>query len=324
MKQPLISVIVPVYNVEQYLKVCVDSICDQTYQNLEILLIDDGSPDRSGEMCDQIAKEDPRIRVIHKENGGLSSARNTGLDEAKGEYVSFVDSDDWIDRNMYEHLYSLMQQHNAQVAAGGLQTSTGIHFNLQYPAKQDIEVYSRIGALREVTRNQKITNSFCDKLWNRCLFDTVRFPIGELYEDMKTIPKCLEQVDTVVYDPSPMYFYRMTNESITRGQFRPRMFEEAYAAKKRAEYYAEKYPEIVDAAIGDYIRTSIMKVWMSRGTPDCKEQRKALIKEMRGKFPKAAVKSLSRNGQIKLYALRMGLPIFYLAMWLNDLRVKNR
>lgn len=322
MDKPLISVIVPVYKVEEYLVECVDSIRSQTYEDLEILLIDDGSPDRSGEMCDALALEDPRIRVIHKKNGGLSSARNTGLDEAKGEYVSFVDSDDWIAPDMYERLYGLMCKHKAQIAAGGLQTSTGVHFNLQYPARKEIEVFSRLDALREVTRNQKITNSVCDKLWKKFLFDQVRFPEGEYYEDMKTTYKCLEQADTVVYDPEPVYYYRMTATSITRGQFQLRMFEDAYASKKRAEYYAEKYPEIYAPALAEHIRISLLKIWMSRGTPSCKEQRKALIREMQGKLPKDAIKSLSRNGQIKLHALRIGVPVFYLAMKLNELTRK--
>lgn len=319
MTQPLISVIVPVYKVEDYLKTCIDSIRNQTYQNLEIILVDDGSPDRCGEMCDAFAGEDSRIRVIHKENGGLSSARNAGLDVAAGAYISFIDSDDWIAPDMYERLLDLMLQYKAQVAAGGLQTSTGVHFNLQYPTQSDVEVYTRSGALREITRNQKITNSACDKLWERKIFTQLRFPVGELYEDMKTLPKCLELIDTAVYDPTPMYFYRMTQESITRGQFHPRMFEEAYAAKARAEYYAKKHPENYDAAMADYIRTGIMKIWESRKNPACAPQRKALIREMRSALPDDAIGCLSKNGQIKLRALRLGVPVFYLAMTLNEL-----
>ena len=322
MIQPLISVIIPVYQTEEYLIHCVDSVRNQTYQNLEIILVDDGSPDRCGQMCDELALEDPRIRVIHKENRGLSSARNAGLDVMTGEYVGFVDSDDWIDPQMYAHLYNLLQQYNAQMAAIGLQTSQGIHYNLDYPAKSEMEVYSRLDALREVTRNQKITNSFCDKLWDTSVFNNIRFPMGELYEDMKIMPKCLEAIDTAVYDPHPMYFYRMTDTSITRGQFKPSMFEEAYAAKKRAQYYAEKYPEIQNAAVADYIRTSIMKIWFSRKSPDCDKQRKELIQEMKKPLPADAVSLLSRNGQIKLHTLRMGLPVFYLAMTLNELKNK--
>ncbi len=322
MNQPLISVIVPVYKVEAYLEECVNSIRCQTYRNLEIILVDDGSPDKSGEMCDALAKEDPRIRVIHKENGGLSSARNAGLDVANGEYVSFVDSDDWISLDMYQRLMDLMQQHHAQIVAGGLQFSTGEHFNLDYPAKSDVEIFSRMDALREITRNQKCTNSFCDKLWSKWIFDAVRFPMGELYEDMKTIPSCLELVDTVVYDPTPTYFYRATEESITRGQFNPNKFEEAYAAKARAKYYATKHPQLYSYAIADYARTAIMKVWLSRGVDSCKQQRKALIQDLRTGVPAEAIRLLSKNGKIKYYTLKYSLPLFYLAMKLNDI-VKN-
>lgn len=322
MNEPLITVIVPVYKVEDYLKDCVDSICNQTYRNLEILLVDDGSPDRSGELCDQLALTDPRIRVIHKENGGLSSARNAGLDVATGQYVSFVDSDDWIAPDMYSRLYRLMQEYNAQIGIGGLQFSNGVHFNLDYPQKKDVEVFSRLDALREITRNQKCTNSFCDKLWPMQIFDTVRFPVGELYEDMKTIPHCLELVDTLVYDPTPSYFYRVTEESITRGQFNANKFEEAYAAQARADYYAKKYPQLYEAAVSDFVRTAIMKVWFSRGVPSCKAQRKDLIRQLRGNIPKGAIRCLSRNGQIKFYTLKYSLPLFHLAMAINEWKEK--
>lgn len=322
MNEPLITVIIPVYKVEDYLRDCVDSVCTQTYQNLEIILVDDGSPDHSGELCDQLALTDPRIRVIHKENGGLSSARNAGLEIATGQFVSFVDSDDWIAPDMYSRLYSLMQKHKAQVGIGGLQFSNGVHFNLDYPQKQDVEIFSRLDALQEITRNQKCTNSFCDKLWPMQIFKTIRFPVGQLYEDMKTIPYCLEMIDTLVYDPTPSYFYRVTEESITRGQFNANKFEEAYAARARADYYAKKYPQLYDAAMSDFVRTAIMKVWFSRGIPSCKTQRKELIRQLRGDIPKGAIRHLSRNGQIKFYTLKYSLPLFHLAMAINELKEK--
>ena len=121
MNNPLISVIVPVYKAEAYLEKSVKSIINQTYKNLEIILVDDGSPDRCGEMCDEFAKKDSRIRVIHKANGGQSSARNAALDIMAGDYVGFVDSDDWIEPNMYEHLYNLILKNNAQISVCGLQ-----------------------------------------------------------------------------------------------------------------------------------------------------------------------------------------------------------
>ena len=322
MEQPLISVIVPVYKVEKYLHECVESIRNQTYRNLEILLVDDGSPDKSGEMCDALALEDSRIRVIHKENGGLSSARNAGLDVATGEYVSFVDSDDWITHDMYQRLLGLMQQHHAQIAAGGMQADTGKHFNPEYPKKADPDVFSRLDALREITKNQKITNSACDKLWKKSIFDTIRFPVGEYFEDFKTSYKCIDLVDTVVYDPHPFYIYRMTDSSITRGQFHPRMFEDAYAAKARAVYYQEKYPTLYGHAFSSYIWTCLFRIWQSRNTPSCDEKRNALIAEMKGNLPAPAVKLLNIQNKVKLYALRIGTPLFYFIMKLIELLKK--
>ena len=118
-KQPLISVIVPVYNVENYLPRCLDSIINQTYTNLEILLVDDGATDNSGKLCDEYAQKDNRIRVFHKENGGVSSARNMGLDNATGEYIAFVDSDDYIDKCMYEIMLNSSVQNNADIVVCG-------------------------------------------------------------------------------------------------------------------------------------------------------------------------------------------------------------
>lgn len=314
MNNPLISVIVPVYKVEDYLEECVDSIRNQTYDNLEIILVDDGSPDRSGEICDRLATQDSRIKVIHKENGGLSSARNAGLDVATGEYVSFIDSDDWIRLDMYQRLMDLMQQHHAQIAAGGLQDDNGKHYNPEYPRKADVEIFSRTDALREITINRKITNSACDKLWKKEIFDTIRFPVGEYFEDFKTSYKCIDQIHTVVYDPCPVYIYRMTENSITRGQFHPRMFDDAYAAKDRADYYQEKHPELYGYAVASYIWTCLFKIWESRGTHSCDEKRNALIAEMKGSLPVSAIKLLSLQSKVKLYALRIGTPVFYLVM----------
>ena len=169
MNDPLISVIVPVYKAEPYLDKCVNSIRNQTYKNLEIILVNDGSPDRCGEMCDAYAKADSRIRVFHKENGGQSSARNLGLDHMTGEYVGFVDSDDWIEPDMYQRLYDRMVETESQISVCGLQRDLDngqvAYFNPSYPQNRDQLVFSTIEALRELTYTQKITNSPCDKLF---------------------------------------------------------------------------------------------------------------------------------------------------------------
>lgn len=117
MEDKLISIIIPVYNVQNYLRECIDSVIAQTYKNLEIILVDDGSPDKSGEICDEYSKKDARIKVIHKENGGLSDARNVALDIAKGEYIGFIDSDDYVEKDMFETLHTLAVEHNAEISS---------------------------------------------------------------------------------------------------------------------------------------------------------------------------------------------------------------
>lgn len=313
-----ISVIVPIYKVEAFLEQCVRSICNQTHRNLEIILVDDGSPDNCGSLCDKLTKEDPRIRVIHQKNAGQSAARNAALNVMTGDYVGFVDSDDWIEPKMYETLLLLLQQHHAQIAACGMCTDRGISHNREYPQKSDIEVFSQTEALIEVTRNQKVTNSVCDKLWDKAVFDTVRFPSGEYFEDMKIVYKCLELIETVAYTPEPYYIYRMTEESTTRGRFQPRMFDDVYAAKIRAEYYQQKHPELYEYAFASYIQTSLVRIWDSRHALSCTEKRKEIITAMRQALPANAIEKLNFRNKVKLYALRMGLPVFSLVMKMND------
>lgn len=170
-QEKLLSVIVPVYNVEQYLARCIDSILQQSYRNLELILVDDGANDSSGAICDQYAQKDPRVNVIHKENGGLSSARNAGLDAAKGEYVGFVDSDDWIEPGAYAAMIFLMEQQQVPMICGGRYDVDGKTGKKQVglcPPKQE-----RIRAEELVGRMflwDNCDSSACDKLYCRDLF----------------------------------------------------------------------------------------------------------------------------------------------------------
>ena len=261
MSEPLISVIVPVYKAENYLEKCVQSIRSQTYKNLEIILVDDGSPDRCGEMCDAFAGEDSRIRVFHKENGGQSSARNLGLDNMTGEYVGFVDSDDWIEPDMYQRLYELIIRHNAQIACCGIQndfpSGKSTYFNPAYPQDQRILTYNTLDALRETMINTRITYSPCDKLYHRSIFQDLRMTVGKIYEDMEILPKCVERASCVVYDPTPCYHYIMTESSTIRGSFQPRRMAEADVAWEKAEDYRIRYPALYHQAVGCYISICI-------------------------------------------------------------------
>lgn len=212
MEKPLISVIIPIYNIKEYLERCVSSVCAQTYENLEILLVDDGSTDGTGLLCDQLAKRDERIRVFHKKNGGSSSARNLGIAEARGEFLGFVDSDDYISEEMYELLWKGIREYNAEIAQVGrdeIDVDGNLRPNICEPPAE-AEMIESTDFFRELLMHQGDC-SFCTKLVARKLFEKLRFPEGELNEDFKLLIQMLQETEGVVSLPQQTYhvFYRI-------------------------------------------------------------------------------------------------------------------
>lgn len=243
----LISVIVPVYNVEQYLEKCVNSIINQTYKNLEIILVDDGATDSSGNMCDELAKSDNRIKVYHKENGGLSDARNYGVERATGEYIGFVDSDDYIDSEMYEKLYEAIKKENVDVAECSLKVI--------YPGKielfTDEKYYKVLGKteyLEEYLTIKKIFGSVWTKLIKSDVAKKLVFPKGKLYEDTYYAYDLIEKVDRYVIMNNPYYNYLMRENSITNAKFNPRIFDLIEIVEKFHKMTYENYPGLKEAA----------------------------------------------------------------------------
>ena len=218
--QPLISIIVPCYNVEQYLPKCIESILAQTYRNLEILLVDDGSPDRCGEICDEYAKKDSRIKVIHKPNGGLSDARNAALDVMQGEWVTCVDSDDFITPDYVATLYGLCEKYNCKLSIADWYIFP-IGTNPVIP-KQKIEehFFSSGEALIEMFNQRLFDVSACIKLYHKSLFEGVRYPKGMLFEDLQTTFKTMLKCDTgVAYTNKMVYYYMFRPDSIEGAKF---------------------------------------------------------------------------------------------------------
>jgi len=312
MSDPLISVIVPVYKVEPYLERCVSSIRKQTYQNLEIILVDDGSPDRCGQMCDALAAQDTRIRVIHKENGGLSSARNAGLDIMTGEYVGFVDSDDWIDENMYRSLLDLLVSSQAGMAACGMVIDYCSGHSYSTHNAHSI-VLSVTDALKELTMRTRITNSVCDKLFHRTVFESIRMTPGVINEDFEIMPHCIEKAGRVASFPVPMYHYVMTPSSIMRGNFRPVRFTESDMSRKRVEYYGQTYPVLKKYAVAEHVEVCLNLIRFSEGAPDCVAQRKMLIKELPKVVSKDVFQVLTRKQKLKYIVCRIS-PWLYCRM----------
>ena len=216
--RPLISVIVPVYKVEAFLQKCVDSIRNQTYECLEIILVDDGSPDNCGAMCDAFAAVDPRIRVIHKPNGGLSDARNAGIDIAQGEYFGFVDSDDWIEPDMYETLLTTALRENVKlVCSGRYDVYEGADRTLGLcPAKD--EVISGEELAKRIFVWEGIDSAAWDKLYHRSLFRQIRYPVGRICEDLPTTYRIGLDAGRVAMVAKPLYNYFHRAGSITTAQ----------------------------------------------------------------------------------------------------------
>lgn len=216
MVSPLLSIIVPVYNILEYLPRCVHSITAQTYTNLEILLVDDGSTDGTGQLCDALAKEDGRIRVLHKENGGSSSARNLGIAQAKGEYFGFVDSDDYIEPDMYERLYRGITDYGAQMAQIGRDEIDEQGNRLPDICEPPTEAvfYKSEDFMRELIMHRGDC-SFCTKLIHRELFEDKGFPVGKLNEDFFLLIHMLPDIEGLVSLPGQTYhvFYRIGSNS---------------------------------------------------------------------------------------------------------------
>ena len=183
---PLVSIIVPVYNVKPYLNRCVNSLLGQSYQNMELLLVDDGSTDGSETLCDEYAAQDARVRVLHKKNGGLSDARNAGVDAAKGEYLSFVDGDDWVSPYYIENLYRALEQAGADFSASCFEEVFEGQPVQSVPTErlEAFEILSREECLRRILYQEGMEVTTPTKLYKRALFEGVRYPVGKLYEDI--------------------------------------------------------------------------------------------------------------------------------------------
>lgn len=213
-KLPLISIIIPVYNVKDYLAKCLHSICEQTYKNLEIIVVDDGSSDGSGELCDQFALTDSRIKVFHQENQGQSCARNKGLTIAKGEYIGFVDSDDWIDADMYEFLYHLLVSNEADIAVCGHYIETATKTTVRYSSGAVTSFLSN-EAICALIIDKKMRNFMCDKLFKCGALDGIRFPEHQIFEDMAVCYRIFHKVQRIVMQECPKYHYLQRSGSTT-------------------------------------------------------------------------------------------------------------
>ena len=228
--KPLISIIIPVYNVKDFVGKCLDSIAQQKYENLDIVIVDDGSTDRSGKICDEFAALDKRMRVFHKKNGGLSDARNFGIKKAKGEIIAFVDSDDLVSENFVNAMYEEMTKSDADVVVCG--------YNLVKPKKEVMS--GKEAAAKLLTQQENIDIVAWNKLYKKSLFmdNNIWFPKGQKHEDTLTTYKVLSKARKVVYLDEALYCYVERGDSIMKtGRIEERLEMRELAAKEAMEYF---------------------------------------------------------------------------------------
>ena len=243
-----ISVIVPVYNVEQYLERCVDSIINQTYKNLEIILVNDGSTDNSGQLCDELAKKDDRIRVIHKKNGGLSDARNKGEESSTGDYIIFIDSDDYIHIDMINSLYIQIKSVGADVSVCGVMN---VYSNSETPQCSNTQlVFScdREGFLKEYLVGEKIPGGIWNKLIKKSISENIKFPFGLIYEDAYYQYELLKHCEKYVVNTLPYYYYFHRENSITTRPYSSKDLVYVEIYRRYYELVKEQYPTLEEEA----------------------------------------------------------------------------
>lgn len=261
----LISVIVPVYKVEKYLKKCVDSIRNQTYQNLEILLVDDGSPDECPAMCDAYADEDSRIKVIHKENGGLSDARNVGIKKAKGKWIFFLDSDDYIHTELIDTLHKEAMKENADMAMSSMYYyMDGTTIQIDQLEGCEKEVFVKPDIVSQIYSNSAVDFIVaCSKLIKRDVWGDLQFPVGKLHEDEFVAAELLDRIQRCVFVKLRWYFYLQRNDSITGFKSKKNYYDKIEAKTKRVNYFRERaYDALFAKAVRD-LQQDYMSLYMN-------------------------------------------------------------
>lgn len=270
----MISVIVPIYNVEAYLEECINSILKQSYRNLEIILIDDGSPDNCSVLCDAWAEKDSRIRVIHKSNGGLSDARNAGLEVATGDYIAFVDSDDWILPEMYEKMLFTIKKENADICACNIR-SCYPDYEEEWGCKE-YTVGNSEQILDMLYSDTKYPVSAWNKLYKRECWKELRFPVGKICEDAFTTYHLVHNAERIVQIPEAFYCYRIRPQSIMTSTFSIKRMDEEEAWRVNYQFVKDYYPALYKKAFRFYLQ----KVHVLIGTIS-KEQRKEYSEQVK-------------------------------------------
>lgn len=257
---PKVSVVVPIYKVEKYLSRCIESITNQSYTNLEIILVNDGSPDCCGDICEEYALQDSRIKVLHKENGGLSDARNFGMNYVTGEYTVFVDSDDWLELNMVETMIKLVNEHNSDIAQVGFYYTYNDYllFDDRYYSENDKPiVLDNYSLMKELVINEKVKNFAWGKLYKTELIKDIPFKKGVLFEDVFWAHKVMQRVNKYVLSNKPLCYYLQREDSIV-ATYTTRNLDIIEGLKERHEFIERHYENLSEESYKLILRTSLL------------------------------------------------------------------
>lgn len=310
----MISVVVPIFNVEKYLAECIESILNQTYTKFELILVNDGSTDNSLEICNQYSKKDNRIKIVNKKNGGLSDARNAGIDIAKGEYIIFIDSDDFINKNMFKIMFDIAKSKNADI----VQCSYKEFYN-----KEDINDSSIINnefELKELTpiealygfydeKKSGLTTVAWNKLYKTKLFEGIRYPYGKIHEDVFTTYKLIFKANKIVCTETPLYYYRQRENSITTSKYNKNRLVILEAVKERTNFMKNvvKSEELYNLGLKNYYCNMMNSyVKYKKSNPDDKETLKEIkknSKKMFGELIKCNKLSIKRKLRLIVFFL---------------------
>jgi glycosyltransferase involved in cell wall biosynthesis len=301
---PKLSIIVPVYNCANHLPRCLKSILNQTFSDFEIILVNDGSTDESGKLCDQFTQTDPRIIAIHKENGGPGSARNAGLELAKGNYIGFVDSDDYIDNLMFETMINVAGKEQADIVQCGFENTSpeGVVVTTSKYSNQSIT--GSINNVRAFSLQRQINNFIHCKIFRKTIIDNIRFPNLYASEDAVFILQACSICEKLIILEEPFYKYVQHPESLTRSGINTKSFDTIRAGKIMFGLVHEKFPEL-SSYWALYIVLYCVKLFArSRSIPELKQQRVELINDFRQYYPllknSPALNQISRKSRVAL------------------------
>ncbi|WP_078576644.1 glycosyltransferase family 2 protein [Salipaludibacillus agaradhaerens] len=247
-----ISVIVPVFNVADFVLPCLNSIKDQTFKNIEVLIINDGSSDGSDELCEEFARTDDRFKVIHQRNGGLSAARNTGIQHASGLYLAFIDGDDKIDPLMLETLFQLCESSKSEIAVCGMGKEIDGRPVFKQPETHSIKHFNTTEAMRELFKGELYRFAACNKLYKKELFSTVTFPTGRIHEDLQTTYKVIGQAKRLTFTDYIGYIYVQRSDSILNKAYHEDRLDSFRGWDDIIFYMNEKFPELKDSYLSCY------------------------------------------------------------------------